>query len=461
MLNKTQLQQFIDIKEEMKMVYLHDARPWMIGFSGGKDSTLLVYLVMEMLKSLAPSQINKKVYIVSSDTGVENPIVRDYMHRMSKMIGIEGANLGIVSDIVYPPIDKTFWYCLIGLGYPTPEPPGFRWCTDKLKIKPMNDYTLSRIQENGEIVMLLGVRKAESSYRARGIKAREVVGKLLIRHTDIENAYVYNPLTEIPNDVVWEYLLKDEAKTPWGSDNKYLFQLYQGENLGEEQSTLGEVDKSKIAVTGNSRFGCWICTMVVEDKSLKNFIDRGSRELIPLRDFRDWLVSVRNDPSMRDTRRRNGSVYVKENGELGLGSFSMAGRYIILRRLLQLEEDTGMSLISLQELKQIDLCWENEGDIYRRSLVDLYFEIKKKRLPWDAYRTPLFDKETLKVLDKKCSEYDLPYELISKLIISVHKNKYKTRSNSISKAFDQVINEGWIHHSNIEQMKERLDDENQ
>jgi len=461
MLNKNQLQQFIDIKEEMKMVYLHDERPWMIGFSGGKDSTLLVYLVMEMLKTLSPSQINKRIYIVSSDTGVENPIVREYMHRMSKMIGIAGANLGIISDIVYPPIDKTFWYCLIGLGYPTPEPPGFRWCTDKLKIKPMNDYTLSRIQENGEIVMLLGVRKAESSYRARGIKAREVVGKLLVKHTDIENAYVYNPLTEIPNEVVWEYLLKGDAMTPWGSDNKYLFQLYQGENLGEEQSTLGEVDKSKIAVTGNSRFGCWICTMVVEDKSLKNFIDRGSKELIPLRDFRNWLVSVRNDPSMRDTRRRNGSVYVKENGELGLGSFSMTGRYIILRRLLQLEEDTGMSLISLQELKQIDLCWENEGDIYRRSLVDLYFEIKKKRLPWDTYRTPLFDKETLKVLDEKCSEYDLPYELISKLIISVHKNKYKTRSNSTSKAFDQVINEGWIHHSNIEQMKERLDDENQ
>lgn len=461
MLNKNQLQQFIDIKEEMKMVYLHDERPWMIGFSGGKDSTLLVYLVMEMLKTLSPSQINKRIYIVSSDTGVENPIVREYMHRMSKMIGIAGANLGIISDIVYPPIDKTFWYCLIGLGYPTPEPPGFRWCTDKLKIKPMNDYTLSRIQENGEIVMLLGVRKAESSYRARGIKAREVVGKLLVKHTDIENAYVYNPLTEIPNEVVWEYLLKGDAMTPWGSDNKYLFQLYQGENLGEEQSTLGEVDKSKIAVTGNSRFGCWICTMVVEDKSLKNFIDRGSKELIPLRDFRNWLVSVRNDPSMRDTRRRNGSVYVKENGELGLGSFSLTGRYIILRRLLQLEEDTGMSLISLQELKQIDLCWENEGDIYRRSLVDLYFEIKKKRLPWDTYRTPLFDKETLKVLDEKCSEYDLPYELISKLIISVHKNKYKTRSNSTSKAFDQVINEGWIHHSNIEQMKERLDDENQ
>ena len=290
-MTEEQLKPFLDIKEEMKMVYLHDTRPWMIGFSGGKDSTLLVCLVMEMLNTLSPSEINKKVYVVSSDTGVENPIVRNYMHKMSNMIGRAGARLGVISDIVLPPVEKSFWSCLIGLGYPTPEPPGFRWCTDKLKIKPINDYTLKRIKENGEVVMLLGVRKAESTYRARGIKAREVVGKLLVRHTDIANAYVYNPLTEIPNSVVWEYLLKGDAKTPWGSDNKFLFQLYQGENLGEEQSTLGEVNKDKIAVTGNSRFGCWICTMVVEDKSLKNFIDKGSVELIPLRDFRNWLVS--------------------------------------------------------------------------------------------------------------------------------------------------------------------------
>ena len=40
--------EYSKIKDEMKLVYLHDQRPWMIGFSGGKDSTLLCQLVFEM-----------------------------------------------------------------------------------------------------------------------------------------------------------------------------------------------------------------------------------------------------------------------------------------------------------------------------------------------------------------------------------------------------------------------------
>ena len=213
---------------------------------------------------------------------------------------------------------ESFWSKVIGLGYPTPEAPGFRWCTDKLKIKPLNNFVTETIDRDGEIVMLLGVRKAESTYRARGIKAREIEGKLLIPHTDIKNAYVYNPLTEIPNERVWEYLLSGDAITPWGSDNKYLFSLYQGENLGEEQSVLGEIDKDKLAVTGNSRFGCWICTMVKEDKSLKNFIDKGEDSLIPLRDFRNWLLEIRDDANYRERRRRNGAVYENKDGELSI-----------------------------------------------------------------------------------------------------------------------------------------------
>lgn len=115
-----------DIIQEMMLVYQHDKRPWMIGFSGGKDSTLLCCLVMEMLQRLEPEKRHKKVYIVSSDTMVENPIVRDYMHKMSDMIGSAGADLGIQSDIIYPRVEDTFLCKVIGLGYPTPEAPGFR-----------------------------------------------------------------------------------------------------------------------------------------------------------------------------------------------------------------------------------------------------------------------------------------------------------------------------------------------
>lgn len=450
-----------EMLDEMKMVYLHDTRPWTVGFSGGKDSTLLVTLVFQMVGELKPNQRTKKIYIISSDTMVENPIVKRYMHDMSRKINEAGKELGIEGVIITPAYDKTFWAYVIGYGYPTPEPPGFRWCTDRLKIKPINTYTIQRIKEDGEIIMLLGVRKAESSYRARGIKAREIEGKLLVPHTDIENAYVYNPLTEIPNEDIWRFLLAGDAKSPWGGDNRYLFSLYQGETLEEEGSVLGHIDDKTVTVTGNSRFGCWICTMVKEDKSLKNFIDKGSDELIPLRDFRDWLIKFRSMSEYREKKRRNGAVYVKNDGELGLGPFNMEGREIILRGLLDLQKRTGMELITLGELKAIDQIWEKEGDLSRRRLVDIYSDVMGEQLPWDELKVPLYSKETMEIINEMCSEYDVDFELVSKLIVAIEENKHYTRGNKVQKAFDRVVNEGWLHYSNIQKAKDSIGNENQ
>ena len=163
------------IKEELKRVYMHDNRPWMIGYSGGKDSTLLCQLVFEMLESLPKEQRIKKVYIVTSDTLVENPIVKNYMHKMNRAIN-ESSNhrdLNIEAHLIYPDVKNTFWSLVIGLGYPTPEPPGFRWCTERLKINPSNEFVYNRIKKDGEIVILLGVRKDESSSRSKSISSRE------------------------------------------------------------------------------------------------------------------------------------------------------------------------------------------------------------------------------------------------------------------------------------------------
>lgn len=441
---------FEDIIEEMSLVYNHDRRPWMIGFSGGKDSTLLCSLVFEMLKRLPESSRNKSVYIVSSDTMVENPIVRNYMHSMSELINKAGTELNVKADIIYPKIEDTFWTKVIGLGYPTPEAPGFRWCTERLKIRPMNTYTLEKIKTNGEVILLLGVRKAESVYRANNIRAREIEGKLLIPHNDIENAYVYNPLKEIPNEEVWNYLLKGDGITPWGSDNKYLFSLYQGEKLGEEKSVIGEIDKDKIPVTGNSRFGCWICTMVKEDKSLKAFIDKGERWLMPLREYRNWLIELRNTPAAREKKRRNGTMYRKADGEFGLGPFTMETRKTMLRKLLELEKKTNLSLITTEELRYIDYLWDNEGDLSRRSLVDIYFSVFGQKLPWDNYKYPVYDEETISEIKRYCAESNIEFELISKLIIEINANKYYTRSSLVSKAFDKIMNQGWLHFENIE-----------
>ncbi len=454
-------QPFEDIIKEIMVVYKHDERPWLIGYSGGKDSTLLVSLVYEAMLRLkaAGSELKKKIYVITSDTMVENPIVKKYMHSSNESINVAASKdkICIEATIIYPEFEQTFWSRVIGLGYPTPEPPGFRWCTERLKINPMNKFVDERIEENGEIVILLGVRKGESLTRQKTITAREIEGKLLNMHNDIPNAYVYNPITEIPNDLVWEFLLKDDCKSPWGSDMKYLFNLYQGESMGEEQSVLGEVDREKIPVTGNSRFGCWCCTMVKEDKSLQNFIDRGAKELIPLRNFRNMLLRMREDSRYRDTKRRNGAVYKKADGTFGLGPFTMEARQKILEKLLKLEEQTGMELITEAELKVIDKMWDEEGDLSCRCLVDTFYKVKGYKLPWDDYKTQRFDDEAIDAIKEVAEKYDIPVELITKLIVSVDKNKLITKSTKLQKAFDQIINQGWLHYDAVERVFENED----
>lgn len=449
---------FEDIIEEMTYVYKHDNRPWLIGYSGGKDSSLLVTLVVETVARLAEHERTKKIFIVTSDTGVENPVVKRYMHTSSEKINefSQKNNANIKADIIYPDVAQSYWSLVIGLGYPTPEPPGFRWCTERLKILPMNRYTNDIIEKYGEVVILLGVRKAESLTRRRSITSREIEGKLLIPHTDIAKAYMYNPLTEIPNELVWEYLLKDDGISSWGVDMKYLFSLYQGENLGEEQSVVGQIDKDKIPVTGNSRFGCWCCTIVKEDKSLQRFIDNGSTELVPLREFRNWLVSIRQNPEFRDSKRRNGKVYQKANGEYGFGPFKMSARQEILKRLLELQRDTGFTLITDEELKMIDTLWDLEGDLSRRKLVDIYYAVFNTRLSWDEYKEPLYDIEIINSLQNAAEQSEIPFELITKLIVMINSNKYIAKSSKLKKEFDRLISEEWIHYDTI---KEGMKDE--
>lgn len=458
-------QAFEDIIKEIMVVYKHDERPWLIGYSGGKDSTLLVSLVYEAMKRLkdAGSELSKRVYIITSDTMVENPIVRNYMHSSSDNINkaAEKDRLNLQADVIYPEADQTFWSRVIGLGYPTPEPPGFRWCTERLKINPMNKYVNDRIKESGEIIVLLGVRKGESLTRMKTITAREIEGKLLNMHNDIPNAYVYNPITEIPNELVWDFLLKDDCKSPWGTDMKYLFNLYQGENLGEEKSVLGEVDRDKIPVTGNSRFGCWCCTMVKEDKSLQNFINHSNEEdakqLTLLRDFRNRLLKMRSDDNMRDHKRRNGTVYKKADGTFGMGPFTLEARRVILEGLLELENKTGLELITISELKAIDKMWDEEGDLSCRNLVDTYYKVKGTKLPWDEYKTARFDDEAITAIKVVAEKYNIPVELITKLIVSVDTNKHITRNNKMQKEFDQIIGQGWLHYDVVEGV---LDNEN-
>ena len=190
--------------------------------------------------------------------------------------------------------------------------------------------------------------------------------------------------------------------------------------------------------------------MVKEDKSLKTFIDRGEEWLIPLRDYRNWMLELRTTPGARELKRRNGSMYRKPDGTLGEGPFTLETRQLMLEKLLQLEEETGLSLITLEELKEIDTMWDSEGDLTRRKLVNIYFDVKKKRLPWDQYKVPVFPEEVLEEIKRLCKENDVEFELIAKLIIEIEANKNYSNTSMVTKAFDKIINQGWLHFDSIE-----------
>lgn len=105
----------------------------------------------------------------------------------------------------------------------------------------------------------------------------------------------------------------------------------------------------------------------------------------------------------------------------------------------------GYELITLDELKAIDEIWDRELDFSRRILVDLYFRITGKRLPWDKYKEPLFSSGISADIDKLCAENNVPVELVRNLILSVHQNKNFSNPRILRKDLDRLLNQEWLH----------------
>lgn len=410
-----------------------------------------------MLLKLPENERTKNVYIVSSDTLIENPLIKIYLSKMNDMLGKAAIRdfVPIKSAMVTPPPSNSFWANVIGRGFPTPRMNGtFRWCTDRLKINPSADYIRRVIQEeNQEVVVLLGVRKAESIARKRRIEGRELANRLMNRHETIQDAYVYNPIVELTTDDVWDVLLKvDGGKTPWGSNNNELVSLYADADSGE-CPFAGIHAGGQTQSCGNSRFGCWVCTVVKEDKSLNGFIKSGHRELIPLAEFRKWLMSIRDIDEYREKRRRNGTVYETKNGDMGYGPFTWEARKLILMKLLETQERMGYELITIQELEAIDEIWDDELDLSRRALVDLYREITGKSLPWDQYKDALIDVETMKELENLSEENDVPFDLVRNILLSVYHNKNFSNKRIMKEAMGRLLNQQWLHYDVLKEIE--------
>lgn len=438
---------------EIQDLYLNDNRPWIIGFSGGKDSTCVTQMVYYMLKNLPLEKRKKWVHVLSSDTLVESPVIQNRIKNVCRKIEIQVRkdNLPIKVKILRPELDDTFWVNLIGRGYPSPNR-WFRWCTDRLKIIPMTKYITEQVKENGEVIILLGIRKSEGGTRTQTMKKYEIEDFRLRKHTTIQGAYIYAPLENWEESDVWLYLL--EVPSPWRENNKNLAKFYRKSD--DEIQFI--VDKNSLP-SGGSRFGCWVCTVVEKDRSLEGFIEEGESWLEPLLKFRNWLKEIRNERAYREDTRKNdkkkkivakrlGRKYIppEHRGHKILGPFTFETRHEILRRLIKLQEQVAIreiSLISPEEVKAIETIWIYEGDNIS-SIADVFKFPKMSDFTVCDYsaRNSVFDLDQLSTI---CNKNRIPARLIEQLLIVEKDLSHLSRRNGIYDRLEKIIEEHVIN----------------
>jgi len=289
---------------------------WVVGFSGGKDSSLLVDLLVEYLhRNIHLRKDIEKVFVLYSDTLLEYPPLREYAYEVIEALNVFSRNElnGLLKAIVLKPKTGEDYFSLcFNRGYPAPHR-RFRWCTDRFKIRPVKEF-LRKIK--GEIIIINGSRLEESTNRAKSLKKYAV--KLKYRtfgETTSEqaplfavksrgfgvNAIVYSPIAYLKEDEVWLLLAASKRYYDKSKDYSILLKLY---------GVKVDLNKGKVRRKG-VRFGCWLCTVASKDKSGNHLVllDPKIRLLVTTRRL---LMEISHDHNLKpyfrekDPRRKGG-----------------------------------------------------------------------------------------------------------------------------------------------------------
>lgn len=475
---------------DVQRVYCSDKRPWVIGYSGGKDSSAVMSLVYLALLGLEPEDRHKPVFVVSSDTLVETPVVVNHIKDSLAAIekGAKRDNLPISCHKVVPQDSQTFWANLLGRGYPAPTR-SFRWCTERMKIDPVSDFIKSKVSQFDEVIVVLGSRSQESASRAQVIAKHKIDGSRLARHTTLANAFIFTPIDTWGVDDVWKILRLCHLETketpygttnvwsnnydlewenPWGGKNLVLWNLYKDSSgQGECPMVIDETTPS----CGNSRFGCWTCTVVTKDRAMESLIQNGEEWMSPLLEFRNKLAMTTdpaNKEEYRNHKRRTGKVsyqYAKDGEDIATERKHVPGPYWLkyrrqwLRELLELDkqfksEGREIELITAPELHAIRQEWihdPNEPD-WDDSLPTIFRDVYGYDLDWVYDDNASFGKDDAQLIHELCDDFDIAPEMIMKLIELEVSMEGLSRRSGISNKIASLLKQDW---GSLEEIKQK------
>lgn len=445
------------VHKEIQTLFLENLFPWVIGYSGGKDSTAVLQLIWQALEQLSVDErMRKKVYVITTDTLVENPVVVNWVERSLRLMQekAKATLMPIEPHSLRPKYKNSFWVNLIGRGYPAPRAK-FRWCTERLKIWPSNEFILNIANESGETILALGTRKAESQNRARTM-VRHESGRIRDRlspNSHIKGCLIYTPIEDWTNDDVWLFLTRTE--NPWGLGNTELLELYKDATEDRECPLIVNLEASTPSC-GASRFGCWTCTLVSRDRSLEAMVKNSPENqwLQPLIDFRA-LLSTKEDQDKRDFRRMKGNVQLF-NGEPIPGPYLQSQRELFLSELLKAEDKMRLEapdeykdvvLITLEELTEIRRIWLTEKHEIEDRLPKIYEQEKGQSYPdsQNGYYH-FFGEDELRILEGVCNGDRLAYEMIRELIDIEWSFRTKLRRAGLYERMEKAIQKSFYEN---------------
>ena len=438
--------------EEIRSLYLEDSIPWVVGYSGGKDSTATLQLVWYAVRKLVPEQRTKPIHVISTDTLVENPVVALWVDHSLK--AVRGAareqGLPIQAHRLIPDLEDSYWVNLLGRGYPAPRPK-FRWCTSRLKINPSNQFIRDVVRQSGEAILVLGTRKAENAVRRANMKKYEAVStrESLSAHGQLDGSWVYSPIASWSNDDVWLYL--NQVSNPWGFTNKNLLGMYQGATADGECPLV--IDTSTPSC-GDSRFGCFVCTLVDQDRSMQAMVQNDTEKewMLPLMEFRNRWLDVKEDRKHRDFRRMDGSLLVF-NDRLVHGPYKQAYREEMLGAILEAQaaarelgpdEVKDLELIRLEELEEIRRIWVMEKHEIEDRLPEIYQNVTGESYPGRTLPSlPGFGEEGLAELKRLCEESsdedEVQYQVLRELLHLEQSYRTMARRSGLFEAIEKAL----------------------
>ena len=335
-------------------------RHWVFAWSGGKDSTTLVTLIMTLLDTGQIKYRPETIDVLYADTRAELLPLHASAQVLADQLKERGANV----HTVMAEMDKRFMVYILGRGVPPPNNNTLRWCTRQIKIDPMKKKMLElHDRYQGKLLSFVGVRQGESAIRDNRIymscnaAGTECGTGHLYEKMDTEVSDKIAPILHFRTCTVWDWLKIFAPSSKYGSwHTRLLAEAYgdYGENTAEEQ---------------NARTGCNGCPLASKDQALDTILLNPSWQYLrPLKRLRAIYEEMRK-PQYRlrqlgGKQKKDGTLAKNQNR---MGPITLESRLYFLDQIKQIQSNINF-LANVESRPKIDLI-NNEEEARIRDLI--------------------------------------------------------------------------------------------